>query len=464
MSRKVYRYIVWAAVVVLVASFGLTMAAIYRQYSQEFASTLRSEAESVEEVIDLNGLDALEVYKTAHRITVVKPDGTVLYDNTVEPSKLDNHKNREEIAEAFQKGSGSSIRTSDTLSRKTVNEAVLMKDGMVLRVSGTQTSLLRMLEKTALPLAAIGLVAVLLLLLAANKLSHSIVDPINQIDLEHPDAAKVYAELEPLVDRIGTQNHQIAQQMQEQKRQHDAQDQMRRDFTANVSHELKTPLTSISGYAELIECGIAKEEDVPRFAGKIHEESQRLITLVGDIIKLSQLDGNDVMVKSEDIDVYETCASVLSQLEHAASKRGVRLSLSGEHCYIYGAMQVMEEIVFNLCDNAVKYNRTGGLVSVSVGETETGIELVVRDTGIGIPKEEIPRIFERFYRVDKSHSKEIGGTGLGLSIVKHGARYMGAKTFVESEPGKGTTIRVLFPKNGNGPERKDKTDDGNKSM
>ncbi len=225
----------------------------------------------------------------------------------------------------------------------------------------------------------------------------------------------------------------------------EAQEQYRREFTANVSHELKTPLTSISGIAEIIRNGIVKQEDIPHFAGKIYDESQRLITLIGDIIKLSRLDENQVPMERESVDLLETARDVVQQLASVAKKNGVTLVANGTHGVVSGVRQVLGEMVYNLCENAVKYNRPGGRVWVEVQQEGTNVVFRVRDTGIGIPATEQGRIFERFYRVDKSHSKAVGGTGLGLSIVKHGAALHHAAIHVESEPGVGTEIRLTFP-------------------
>lgn len=225
----------------------------------------------------------------------------------------------------------------------------------------------------------------------------------------------------------------------------EAQEQYRREFTANVSHELKTPLTSISGIAEIIRNGIVKQEDIPHFAGKIYDESQRLITLIGDIIKLSRLDENQVPMERESVDLLETARDVVQQLASVAKKNGVTLVANGTHGVVSGVRQVLGEMVYNLCENAVKYNRPGGRVWVEVQQEGANVVFRVRDTGIGIPAAEQGRIFERFYRVDKSHSKAVGGTGLGLSIVKHGAALHHAAIHVESEPGVGTEIRLTFP-------------------
>lgn len=223
-------------------------------------------------------------------------------------------------------------------------------------------------------------------------------------------------------------------------------DSLRREFTANVSHELKTPLTSISGFAEIIQSGFVKQEDVRKFAGKIFDETQRLVTLVDDIIKISQLDENCQPYQREKVDIYNLAKDVLSRLQESANKAQVQLNMEGEHAELETVLPILDEIVSNLCDNAIKYNKKGGSVTVTVLNTRNQICLSVRDTGIGITAAEKSRVFERFYRVDKSHSKEIGGTGLGLSIVKHGAAYLGAKVELESTIDKGSTFRLIWQK------------------
>ena len=237
----------------------------------------------------------------------------------------------------------------------------------------------------------------------------------------------------------------IRQQMEQLKEGYEKQDRMRRDFTANVSHELKTPLTSISGYAEIIREGLVKSEDVGRFAGKIYEEAQRLITLVEDILNLSRLDeGAPDRGARTRVDLYDLCQEAITSLTEAARQRNITFQLSGRRYTVDGVEKILGEIVYNLCDNAIKYNKENGRVEVSVTRLGDRIALTVQDTGIGIPAGETARVFERFYRVDKSHSKEIGGTGLGLSIVKHAAAYHDAKIELESQLGKGTRVRVLF--------------------
>ncbi len=303
---------------------------------------------------------------------------------------------------------------------------------------------LTLLAELLLPAAGIAAGALLLSLWLAARVAKSITEPINRLSFDGTDSGEVYAELSPLLNRIRQQNRQLTAQMEEMAAEHAQQDAMRRDFTANVSHEMKTPLTSISGYAELLKSGLVEPADVPRFAGKIYDESRRLTTLVGDIIKLSQLDSKEIEVTVEDIDLFALCEGVISHLELAAEKKNVTFSLIGDRVTVRSAEQVVEEIVFNLCDNAVKYNTDGGKVTVSIRQYVDGVELAVTDTGIGISEKDLPHIFDRFYRADKSHSKEIGGTGLGLSIVKHAARFLNATVSVDSTLGVGTTVRVVF--------------------
>lgn len=252
------------------------------------------------------------------------------------------------------------------------------------------------------------------------------------------------SEFKPMLEDLNVQTEKINKEMKKIKREHKRQDKMRKEFTANVTHELKTPLTSISGYAEIMKNGMVKPEDVTRFSNKIYDEAQRMITLVGDIIKLSRLDENAIEEKKERIELYSFCETIINRLDSTAAKQNITFELLGQAAEINGIARIIDEMIYNLCDNAIKYNKPGGKVTVAVKQTATDVILSVTDTGIGIEKEEQKRIFERFYRVNKSHSREIGGTGLGLSIVKHGAAIHGAKLKVNSELNKGTTISIVF--------------------
>lgn len=299
---------------------------------------------------------------------------------------------------------------------------------------------------TIVTACVLGILLVALVALIVSKwLAKGISEELNKIDWDKPQRSEVSGEFTTLIEQIDKKNEQIEIQMSELKKEHDSRDRMRREFTANVSHELKTPLTSISGFAEIIRDGLVKrEEDINRFAGNIYDEAQRLITLVEDIIKLSQLDEEALTVKWENVDLYESCKFVLEHLRPVAQMRGIELELWGESTVIYGVSQIVEEIIFNLCDNAVKYNRERGYVKVTIDKFTDRIEVSVRDNGIGISTEEQERVFERFYRVNKSHSKDIGGTGLGLSIVKHGVAFLNAEYHIESALGEGTKIKITF--------------------
>ena len=263
-----------------------------------------------------------------------------------------------------------------------------------------------------------------------------LIRPINELDIEHPLDNEIYEELDPLLEAIDKQN-----------KEKDAVANMRKEFSANVSHELKTPLTSISGYAEIMKNGLVKPEDIQKFSERIYKEARRLITLVEDIIKLSKLDEESVELEKEEVNLYDMTREIVSRLSMQSSAKHVRVILEGESVTYTGIRQILDEMIYNICENAIKYNRPGGSVSIWVGNTLEGPKVSVTDTGIGIPKEHLERIFERFYRVDKSHSKEIGGTGLGLSIVKHGALLHQAKVSVDSTVGEGTRISIVFSKN-----------------
>lgn len=444
MSKRIFLNMFIISSVVIALTTILTVVIVYKSFSNQNIAALKGELTATSSGVELNGVAFLKSLSGKHRITLVDSSGKVLFDNRNDINSLGNHNDREEIREARENGTGYSERYSDTLSRKTINVTKLLNNGDVLRLSKDMSTVWSTLMDTIFPMICVMVFAILIAAYMAGRVSRAVTTPINQIDLNEPDREKVYDEIEPLIDKIIKQNNQIDKQIEQLNMEHEKQDNLRRDFTANVSHELKTPLTSISGFAEIIQNGMVKEEDITRFAGKIHSEAQRLIILVGDIIKLSQLDGKDIAVKMEPIDLYETSQAVMGHLEAAAEKRNIKMFLSGKHLVITGAEQIIEEMIFNLIDNAIKYNKTGGKIYVNILKNDDGINLSVEDTGIGIKDEDIGRIFERFYRADKSHSKEIGGTGLGLSIVKHGANFHNAKVFVKSKYKEGTKITILF--------------------
>lgn len=370
------------------------------------------------------------------RISLIGADGTVLYDNDADVGELENHGSRPEVAEALEKGSGQSIRRSGTLGTSAYYYAVRLDDGAVLRVAKEASSIWQLFVK-ALPLvgASASFIFVLCFYLSSRAV-RSLLEPIDDLarHLDRCGDEPVYRELVPFVNTIRKQHEDILRNAR-----------MRQDFTANVSHELKTPLTSISGYAELIEHGMAAPEDIPRFAGEIHRSAARLLNTINDIIRLSELDVMETTAfLKEKVPVYQLAENCVNMLQVSAEKHQVTLELRGVPCCVLGSREMVEETLYNLCDNAIRYNNPGGSVTVTVEPVGDRVMLRVADTGIGIPKEHQARVFERFYRVDKSRSKATGGTGLGLAIVKHIVAQHGAHMTLESEPGKGTKITILF--------------------
>ena len=288
-------------------------------------------------------------------------------------------------------------------------------------------------------------VVVIVATLQSEAETRKITNPLNAMDLNHPERTPLDKELKPFSENLRRQNAIITDQMNHIQEQSASRESRRREFTANVSHELKTPLTTISGTAEILRSGIVKPEDVPHFADNIYRESQRMITLVSDILRLSRLEDPWTSEEKTLVDLYSITRQNLDWLQDSAAQHKVTLSLTGTHARVYGVDKTLNEMVYNLCDNAIKYNRPGGWVKVTVRDSNGQVRLTVKDTGIGIPEEHHERIFERFYRVDKSHSRDIGGTGLGLSIVKHGAIAHGAQVQLRSSADKGTAITLIFP-------------------
>lgn len=368
------------------------------------------------------------------RITLVGEDGLVIFDNAADSTSMENHAARPEIAEAFRSGEGRAVRKSPTLDRSTFYYAVRLENSTVLRVAKEAGSLYSIFTSALPSLVMIGSILILLCTLLAHYLTQSLVAPIEKLAGNLDDTAGAeYEELTPFLDMIRSQHHSIMENAK-----------MRQEFTANVSHELKTPLTSISGYAELIETGMASQDDTVRFARGIHNSANRLLTLINDIIRLSELDGKQEEVLFERLNLCQLAQTCVDMLELSARKHEVTISLTGSECYITGNRQMIEELLYNLCDNAIRYNNAGGKVEVEVYPGHGETVLKVRDTGIGIPKEHQERIFERFYRVDKSRSKSTGGTGLGLAIVKHIITRHNASIELKSGEGKGTTVMVTF--------------------
>lgn len=372
--------------------------------------------------------------KNKLRISVISKEGSVIYDNQMPIEEMNNHKNREEIREAKEKGEGKAARKSETLGSRTYYYAIQMKDGDIVRVA-KKTSTFGMVFYQYCPFLIIILLGlVFICLILGHYFTKKLVEPIEHLANHLEEEQKgIYPELIPFVTRIKAQHEDIIKSAR-----------MRQDFTANVSHELKTPLTSISGYSELIESGMVSSEDTQRFAKEIHKNSSRLLTLINDIIRLSELDATEDNCTLEKVNLYEVTRSCVEMLQLNAKKHNVTLTFWGEHCEVMASKEMIEELVYNLCDNAIRYNKIDGDVHVAVKNMVDHVLLSVSDTGIGISENQKERIFERFYRVDKSRSKSTGGTGLGLAIVKHIVSQVHANIKLESELGKGTKIEVTF--------------------
>lgn len=370
------------------------------------------------------------------RITLVAKDGTVIADSQESVNKLGNHLNRQEIQQAIKNGEATVTRHSDTQEKKVYYFAKQLDNGNILRVSAEAKSIGKFFSDYIIYILLCIIVVIVTAVFVSMGITKSIVKPITQLgqSLDNIDKFKSDEELKPLVNAL-----------LQQKKKQKMLDKQKKQFTANVSHELKTPLTSIAGYAELIETGMAKPEDIKPFAGVIRKQALRLVNLSEDIIQLSQLEeSDDEDMSFESVNLYEIAQRCVEALNINAINKCVTLNLTGEECYIRGKAQLVEELVYNLCDNAIRYNKENGNVTVTVTPLEKGASVSVKDTGIGIPKKYQERIFERFFRVDKSRSKATGGTGLGLAIVKHITQLHDAKLEISSEEGKGTEIIVTF--------------------
>ena len=551
MTKKIFKSIMFVCALVLAVGLAAVMGILYSNFDGQMRKELSKEAAYLAYGVEQQGLNYLKNIKDKNaRITYIDQDGTVLFDNEADVSEMKNHSDRTEFQKAEKYGAGESSRYSDTLSEKTIYYALRLKDGTVLRVSGTQDSVLALVENLIFPLC--GLLCLMLILsgIMASAISKRIVKPINELDLESPEENRIYEELSPLLSKIHRQNREIQNQLELAKQQQEEfalitenmqeglividkytmilsanssawnlfhmdrvrqgesvycldreeefrhaieqvlsgehtelvlklngsdiqlianpvirdkktegavvllvnvtekleRESLRREFSANVSHELKTPLTSISGFAEIMQGGLVKNEDIPKFAGRIYKESQRLLQLVEDVIQISQLDEEKTSYVWETVDVYQVCKNAFESLKEKAKRLNVHLYICGERMKMEAVRTLLEEAIYNVCDNAIKYNRNDGSVSVFLTQTAQEIQIVVKDTGVGIPKEDQDRVFERFYRVDKSHSKEIGGTGLGLSIVKHAVGALKGSVILRSEEGNGTEICMKFPK------------------
>lgn len=453
LASRVFAALLLVTTVAVVTA--LAMAALLFQQSTEkdVRADIRRECELVASSLGrLGQSERMDVVRDLElgtmRLTLVDPDGTVTFDSEEAATSMGNHRDRPEIALALSAGEGDSERDSQTLGVVSYYHAERLPDGSVVRVSEDAATALSIIASDTNLLLLVALVVVLLSWAAARLLSRKLVAPILSIDPVADPNGSPYRELEPLVNRLNEQQATLTEQM-DQLRDAEA---MRQQFTANVTHELKTPLAAISGAAELIRDGIARPEDVGNFAGRIYDESQRLTSLVNDILTLSKLDESEragetgIVGSVERCDLLGISTDVASRLSGVAEGAGVRLTATGAPAIVTGNARLLDELVYNLCGNAVRYNRPGGTAAVTCGVSDAGEPFVrVADTGIGIPQADHAKVFERFYRVDTSRSRASGGTGLGLAIVKHSAAFHHASIELDSREGEGTTITVTFP-------------------
>ncbi|MDE6708019.1 MAG: ATP-binding protein [Oscillospiraceae bacterium] len=448
MRTELTKRIFIACMIVFLMSFGLVLYMLNSYLAKRNLAELQDKALYISSMIEQNSWDFLKnMQNTSNtRTTIIASDGTVVFDSMFPLEQLENHSNRIEFQEALQYGSGSSERYSESLLKKTANYALCLENNYIIRVSMNQDSIWVLLIQMLTPMLAIIFSMMILSILLAFSSTKKIMLPINKLDPENPDDRNIYDEMKPFVRKLIVQNQQIYHQMEQLQNEHKKQDAIRREFTANVSHELKTPLTSISGFAEIIRNGYVQEQDISHFADNIYKETQRMISLVNDILKLSKLeDGNINIYERESVNLLELCQNIQERLALHAEKKQIAISCEGEAISIIGIPIMLDEIIYNICDNAIKYNFSGGYVKILVKKQDTHAVIEISDNGIGIPEKDQERVFERFYRVNKSHSKEVGGTGLGLSIVKHGMALHHAKIILESQENKGTCMKLYFP-------------------
>lgn len=437
MKKKINKQLIGIAVVGILVTMLMMLAVSYDLFKKQVQDDLRANALMLKStgIFQRGKEDAIHIDINDLRVTWIGKEGSVLYDNDADVGNMENHAGRPEVEEAFAEGSGTAIRKSDTMNQSTYYYAVRMEDGSVLRVAREAKNILSVSERALPSILLITAIMVGVCIILAHYLTRKLIQPIEQmaVDMKDGSIKPVYRELVPFAKTIRAQHENILKNAK-----------LRQEFTANVSHELKTPLTAISGYAELMENGMVQGEETKRFAFEIRRNASRLLSLINDIIQLSELDNMDDKSAFETLDLYELVKHCAGDLRISAQKHGVLFTFHGETVLIRANREMVIELINNLCDNAIRYNNKDGWVNVTVANEKGKGILIVKDNGIGIPKEHQDRVFERFYRVDKSRSKQTGGTGLGLAIVKHIVMLHDASLELDSEPGKGTQIRVIF--------------------
>lgn len=439
MKQKINVRLIGIAVLAVLATLICMTCVYYSLFQKQVRKDLQVQAQVLGETGAFQNVQtrtkSFDIAKEDLRITWIDTDGTVLYDNDADANMLENHANRPEVRSALLTGEGECVRNSNTMNMTTFYYALLLDNGTVLRVATQARSIWSVFLTAAPMIAGILILIIVVCIFLAHVLTRQLLQPIKVMAENMEDTSKTpaYKELVPFVNTIRAQHENILMAAK-----------VRQDFTANVSHELKTPLTAISGYAELIENHMVDPEQETRFAQEIQQNANRLLSLINDIIRLSELDNSENLVRYEQVDLDLVAQESVNNLTVNAEKRGVKLYYEGEPCTLRADRGMLTELVDNLAANAIRYNNEGGEVHVKVAHENQQPVLMVSDNGIGIPKDQQDRIFERFYRVDKSRSKQTGGTGLGLAIVKHIVELHDAQITVESEPGKGTMMKVTF--------------------
>lgn len=451
LSGRIFRNVL-AFTLAVVLAFAVALTSIFFfMYERDAESNLVASAERAASILEgVPAQDAAmmlsEQFEGAMRFTLISKNGLVLYDNEADASKMDNHANRPEVEEAAKSGESETIRYSATLGTDTVYAARQLSDGRIIRLSETRHSLVAFLGAMVLPAIALLVVVAGLVFLLSRRLTRRIMSPINALDVSNPLDNEIYDEMEPLLRRIDFQQALLRQQNTELAKA----ESMRRDFSSNVSHEMKTPLQVISGYAELMKGGVVPYEDCQKFGGLIYDEAQAMRGLIDDVLTLSKLDESAFDNEGVPIDLGGVAKSMAARLRSFAEEREVDVIVKGPGAYISGNGSLADEMTYNLIENGIRYNHKGGKVTVEVDEYagvdgKTMARMRVSDTGMGIPSDMCDKVFERFFRVDKSRSKETGGTGLGLAIVKHAVMYHGGTIKVDSVEGEGTTFTLLIP-------------------
>lgn len=552
MRNKIFSGLLFLSTAAVIIASVLIAVIMYQGSMTTMQRDLRQEATFIKMGLEQSGKSYLQALTMESgkltRVTLIAPDGRVIYDNHVAAEKMLNHKDREEVQEALASGIGLAERMSDTLSEKTFYFALRLDNGDILRVARTTDSVFATVAGSIPYMIAVVLVVALVAMLLARRITDKMVLPLDQVDLENPLENDTYDELAPFLTRIAQQQRQVSEGLKQLRQKQNelaaitqsmneglillndrqnilsindsaaklfglqdhevvgkniltlergqevqellqkvavggsgeslyqkdgrfyqlcgssvggkgsvllifdvtekrAAETLRREFSANVSHELKTPLQSILGYAEIMKNGLVQEGDKQRFLEKIYSEAGHLIVLIDNIMKLSRLDESaNNMNNLEIIELKKLAEGTVQRLQEQAAGKNVAISVSGCEAEVEGVPAVLSEVIYNLIDNGIKYNRENGSVEITVAVIPGEAVLTFKDTGCGIGSADKERVFERFYRVDKSHFKETGGTGLGLSIVKHGVMFHKGRSELESELDKGTTIKIFLPR------------------